>query len=74
MSGAPEDRAPTQPPKRPTPARPGSSPLLPSTSAPMPTAGGKSASPSKFVPKYVPRLIGYDNHEGSEYQDENWRQ
>lgn len=68
MPSPPEERAPKKNvPPQPVPV----SPLLAaSPDGKLPSAGGRSAPPSKFVPKYVPRLI---NYQVSDYQDENWR-
>ncbi|MDE1821101.1 MAG: hypothetical protein KGJ23_09710 [Euryarchaeota archaeon] len=59
-------------PRKNTPANPAPAPALTvPASSPLPSVGGKARSPTKFQPKYIPRLLSYDL---PEYQDENWRQ
>lgn len=68
MPSPPDERAPRKsvtPPVAPSPSI-----LAASPDGKLPSAGGRAAPASKFVPKYVPRLI---NYQSSEYQDENWR-
>lgn len=68
MPSPPEERAPRKNvPPSPAPV----SPLLTATpDGKLPSAGGRSVPTTKFSPKYLPRLINYQD---SEYQDENWR-
>lgn len=67
MSSPPEERSPRKASPQPSSVQ---TPLATSSAAPMPTAGGHAPSPTRFTPKYLPRLISYQS---AEYQDENWR-
>ncbi len=68
MPSATDERSPR---KNHPPSPPAPPPLLNSPNALLPSTGGKAPSPSRFSPKYVPRLMVYDL---SEYQEDHWRE